>query len=218
MIALLTRDLRLAVRSGGGFGLGLAFFLILAVLIPLGVGPDSAILGRIAPGILWVGALLACLLSLDRIFALDQEDGSLDLLATSPIPLEGVVAVKALAHWLVTGLPLTLMAPGLAVLLNLAPGGYGWLVLSLLMGTPALSIIGTFGAALTVGLRRGGLLLSLLVLPLYMPTLIFGAEVTRRGAEGLALGTPLALLAAISLGAMALLPFAASAALRVNLR
>jgi heme exporter protein B len=216
--ALLLRDLRLAFRSGGGFGLGLAFFLILAVLVPLGVGAEGGTLGRIAPGILWVGALLACLLSLDRIFALDHEDGSLDLLATSPLPLEGVVAIKALAHWLVTGLPLTLLAPGLGVLLNLAPGAYGWLVLSLLLGTPTLSIVGAFGAALTVGLRRGGLLLSLLVLPLYVPTLIFGAEVVRRGADGMALGTPLALLAAISLGAAALLPFAAAAALRVNLR
>ena len=218
MRALLLRDLRLALRSGGGFGLGLAFFLVLAVLVPLGVGAESETLGRIAPGILWVGALLACLLSLDRIFALDHEDGSLDLLATSPLPLEGVVAVKALAHWLVTGLPLTLLAPALGVLLNLTPSAYGWLVLSLLLGTPTLSIVGTFGAALTVGLRRGGLLLSLLVLPLYVPTLIFGAEVVRRGAEGMALGTPVALLAAISLGAAALLPFAAAAALRVNLR
>jgi heme exporter protein B len=216
--ALLLRDLRLAFRSGGSFGLGLAFFLILAVLVPLGVGAEGGTLGRIAPGILWVGALLACLLSLDRIFALDHEDGSLDLLATSPLPLEAVVAVKALAHWLVTGLPLTLLAPGLGVLLNLAPEAYGWLVLSLLLGTPTLSVVGAFGAALTVGLRRGGLLLGLLVLPLYVPTLIFGAEVVRRGAEGMSLGTPLALLAAISLGAAALLPYAAAAALRVNLR
>jgi heme exporter protein B len=218
MTALLIRDLRLAIRSGGGFGLGLAFFLILAVLVPLGVGADTATLGRIAPGVLWVGALLACLLSLDRIFALDHEDGSLDLLATSPLPLEWVVAVKAVAHWLVTGLPLTLLAPALGVLLNLAPAAQGWLVVSLLTGTPALSMVGAFGAALTVGLRRGGLLLSLLVLPLYVPTLIFGAEVVRRGAEGTSLGTPLALLAAISLGAAALLPFAAASALRVNLR
>jgi heme exporter protein B len=218
MKALLLRDLALAFRSGGGFGLGLAFFFLLAVLVPLGVGPEGGTLGRIAPGILWVGALLACLLSLDRIFALDHEDGSLDLLATAPIPLEAVVAVKALAHWLVTGLPLTLIAPGLAVFLNLPPAGYSWLVLSLLLGTPALSVIGAFGAAITVGLRRGGLLLSLLVLPLYVPTLIFGAEVVRRGAEGMTLATPLALLAAISLGAAALLPFAAASAIRVNLR
>ncbi|WP_374427344.1 heme exporter protein CcmB [Tabrizicola sp.] len=218
MKALLLRDLRLAFRSGGGFGLGLAFFLILSVLVPLGVGPEGGTLARIAPGILWVGALLACLLSLDRIFALDHEDGSLDLLATAPIPLEAVVALKALAHWIVTGLPLTLIAPGLAIFLNLPPAGYPWLVLSLLLGTPALSIIGAFGAAITVGLRRGGLLLSLLVLPLYVPTLIFGGEVVRRGAEGMALATPLALLAAISLGAAALLPFAAASAIRVNLR
>jgi heme exporter protein B len=218
MIALLLRDLRLATRAGGGFGLGLAFFLLVAVLVPLGVGPDPALLARIAPGILWVGALLACLLSLDRIFALDFEDGSLDLLATAPIPLEGVVAVKALAHWLVTGLPLTLLSPVLGVLLNLSGPGYLWLVLSLALGTPALSLIGAFGAALTVGLKRGGLLLSLLVLPLYVPTLIFGAEAVRRGAEGQAALTPLLLLAGITAGVVALLPFAAAAAIRVNLR
>ena len=218
MKALLLRDLRLAIRTGGGFGLGLAFFFLLSVLVPLGVGPEGDILARIAPGILWIGALLACLLSLDRIFALDHEDGSLDLLATAPIPLEAVVALKALAHWLVTGLPLTLVAPVLAVFLNLPTAGYPWLMISLFLGTPALSVIGAFGAALTVGLRRGGLLLSLLVLPLYVPTLIFGAEVIRRGAETMSLATPLALLAAISLGALALLPFAAAAAIRVNLR
>lgn len=218
MIALLLRDLRLATRAGGGFGLGLAFFLLVAVLVPLGVGPEPALLARIAPGILWVGALLACLLSLDRIFALDFEDGSLDLLATAPIPLEGVVAVKALAHWLVTGLPLTLLSPVLGILLNLPGPGHVWLVLSLALGTPALSLIGAFGAALTVGLKRGGLLLSLLVLPLYVPTLIFGAEAVRRGAEGQAALTPLLLLAGITAGVVALLPFAAAAAIRVNLR
>ena len=218
MIALFLRDLRLAIRAGGGFGLGLAFFLILAVLVPLGVGPEPDTLGRIAPGVLWVGALLACLLSLDRIFALDWEDGSLDLLATAPIPMEGVVAVKAAAHWLTTGLPLTLAAPVLGVLMNIAPAAQGWLVLSLALGTPALSVIGTFGAALTVGLRRGGLLLSLLVLPLYVPTLIYGTSVVARGAEGLSTATPLALLAGITLGAAALLPFASAAAIRINLR
>lgn len=218
MIALLIRDLRLAVRAGGGFGLGLAFFLLLAVIVPLGVGPEPALLARIAPGILWVGALLACLLSLDRIFALDYEDGSLDLLAVSPMPLEAVVVVKSLAHWLATGVPLVLVAPMLGVLLNLPGPGYGWLVISLALGTPALSVIGAFGAALTVGVKRGGLLLSLLVLPLYLPTLIFGAEVVKRGTQGLAVGTPLALLAGITAGAVALLPFAAAAAIRVNLR
>ena len=218
MIALLMRDLRLAVRAGGGFGLSLAFFLILVVLVPFGVGPESGKLALIAPGILWVGALLASLLSLDRIFALDYEDGTLDVLATAPIPLEAVAAVKALAHWLTTGLPLALAAPVLAILLNLPPAGYGWLVLSLLIGTPALSVIGSFGAALTVGLKRGGLLLSLLVLPLYVPTLIFGAEAARRGAEGAAVATPLFFLGGITLASIAALPYAAAAAIRVNLR
>lgn len=218
MKALLIRDLRLAFRAGGGFGLALAFFLLVAVLVPLGVGPDGAILGRIAPGILWVGALLACLLSLDRLFALDFEDGSLDLLATSPMPMEGVVAVKALAHWLVTGLPLTALSPVLALMLNLPAAGFGWLLVTLAVGTPALSMIGAFGASLVVGVKRGGLLLSLLVLPLYVPTLIFGAEVVRRGAVGMEPATPLLLLAAITAGSTAILPFAAAAAIRISLR
>ena len=218
MIALLIRDIRLAFRAGGGFGMGLSFFLLIAVLVPLGVGPDPGILAKIAPGILWLGALLSCLLSLDRLFALDYEDGSLDLLATSPIPLEGAVLVKAFAHWIVTGLPLVAVAPLLGVLLNLTAQGYVWLVLSLVLGTPALSMIGAFGAALTVGVRRGGLLLGLLVLPMYLPTLIFGAEVVKRGAAGLPVGTPLSLLAGITAGAVALLPFAAAAGLRINLR
>lgn len=210
--------MRLAVRAGGGFGLGLAFFLIVVVLVPFGVGPQSALLAKIASGILWLGSLLACLLSLDRIFALDWEDGSLDLLATAPVPMEAAVSVKALAHWLTTGLPLVVAAPVFGLLLNLPGPGYGPVVLSLLLGTPALSVIGTFGAALTVGIKRGGLLLSLLVLPLYVPTLIFGAEVARRGAEGTEYSTPLLMLAGITCGAIALLPFASAAVLRVNLR
>ncbi|KCV83458.1 heme exporter protein CcmB [Actibacterium atlanticum] len=218
MIALLTRDLILAIRAGGGFGLGLAFFLIVTILVPFGVGPESAILSVIAPGILWVGALLACLLSLDRIFALDFEDGSLDLLATAPIPLEGVVAMKAAAHWVTTGLPLTLAAPVLGTLLHLPVEGYLWMLLSLAIGTPALSMIGTFGAALTVGLKRGGLLMSLLVLPLYVPTLIFGAETVKRALDGLTTATPALMLAGVTLATCALLPFAAAAAIRINLR
>ncbi len=218
MIALLLRDLKLAVRAGGGFGLGLAFFLIVVTLVPFGVGPESEVLARIANGILWLGALLACLLSLDRIFALDFEDGSLDLLATAPIPLEGVVSMKALAHWITTGLPLVLAAPVFGVLLNMAGPAYFWLVVSLAVGTPALSVLGTFGAALTVGLKRGGLLLSLLVLPLYVPTLIFGAELVRRGAEGSATQVPLLMLAGITAATIAVVPFASAAAIRVNLR
>ena len=218
MIALLRRDLALAFRAGGGFGLALAFFLIVVVLVPFGVGPSSDRLAVIAPGVMWLGALLACLLSLERLFATDWEDGSLEALATAPIPLESVVLVKATAHWLTTGLPLTLVAPALAVLLNLPGPGYFWLFLSLAAGTPALSMIGAFGAALTVGLKRGGLLLSLLVLPMYIPPLIFGADTVRRAVDGLAPETPLILTFGITLGAIALLPFAGAAALRVNLR
>ncbi|WP_298836494.1 heme exporter protein CcmB [uncultured Roseobacter sp.] len=218
MNALLRRDLALALRAGGGFGLGLAFFLIVTVLVPFGVGPQSDLLARIAPGILWLGALLACLLSLDRLLALDWEDGTLDLLATSPLPLEAALSIKALAHWITTGLPLVIAAPVFGVLLSLPGQGYLWLVLSLALGTPALSVIGTFGAALTVGIKRGGLLLSLLVLPLYVPTLIFGAEAARRGAEGLDPTTPLLMLAGITAGVIALMPFASAAALRINLR
>lgn len=218
MRALIVRDLRLAVRAGGGFGLALVFFLIVVVLVPFGVGPESAVLGEVAPGILWVAALLACLLSLDRLFALDFEDGSLALLVTAPVPLASVVLAKAVAHWVTTGLPLALMSPVLAVLLNLSPGGFVWLVVSLLIGTPALSLIGAFGAALTVGIRRGGLLLSLLVLPLYVPVLIFGSQVVQRGADGLSVAVPLAMVAILSLGSLALMPFVAAAVLRINLR
>ncbi|MFT5785021.1 MAG: heme exporter protein B [Ascidiaceihabitans sp.] len=218
MKALLIRDIRLAVRAGGGFGLGLAFFLIVVVMVPFAVGANTELLSRIAPGVLWIGALLACLLSLDRLLALDFEDGTLDLLATAPLPLEAALSIKALAHWITTGLPLVFAAPVLGVLMNLPLQGYGWLILSLLLGTPALSVIGTFGAALTVGIKRGGLLLSLLVLPLYVPTLIFGAEAARRGAAGVDASTPLLLMAGISAATVALMPFASAAVLRVNLR
>ena len=218
MKALLIRDIRLAVRAGGGFGLGLAFFLIVVVMVPFAVGANTELLSRIAPGVLWIGALLACLLSLDRLLAFDFEDGTLDLLATAPLPLEAALSIKALAHWITTGLPLVFAAPVLGVLMNLPLQGYGWLILSLLLGTPALSVIGTFGAALTVGIKRGGLLLSLLVLPLYVPTLIFGAEAARRGAAGTDASTPLLLMAGISAATVALMPFASAAALRVNLR
>ena len=218
MIPLLRRDLMLATRAGGGFGLALVFFLIVIVLVPFGVGPETDILSRIAPGILWVAALLAALLSLDRIFALDHEDGTLTLIATAPVPLETVAVAKSLVHWITTGLPLTIAAPFLGVLLQLDPAGFAAVAGSLLLGTPALSVIGTFGAALTVGVRRGGLLLSLLVLPLYVPTLIFGAEVARRSVAELELTTPLLMLAGITAGAVALLPFATAAVLRMNLR
>ena len=218
MIALLRRDIALTFRTGGGFGLSLAFFLIVVMFVPFGIGAESSTLSIIAPGVLWIGALLACLLSLDRIFQLDFEDGSLDLLATSPLPLEGVVAMKALAHWLTTGLPLTLAAPFFGFLLHLPQGAYLWTFLSLLAGTPALSFLGAFGAAITVGLKRGGLLLSLLVLPLYIPTLIFGAQTVTMIAKGQNNTTAFLILAAISLFTLAIVPFSAAMALRINLR
>ncbi|WP_308918320.1 heme exporter protein CcmB [Jannaschia sp. LMIT008] len=218
MIGLVRRDLTLALRAGGGAGLALVFFLTFVTLTALGVGPRADVLAPVAPGILWLGAVLACLLSLDRLFALDAEDGTLDLLLTAPLPAEGTAAAKAAAHWLTTGAPLTVAAPVLAPLLFLPGPAVPWLVASLALGTPALSMIGTFGAALTVGLKRGSLLLSLLVLPLCIPTLVFGADVVRRAAAGLDPSTPLALLGAVTLAALAGLPFAAAAALRINLR
>ncbi len=217
-LALLARDLALALRSGGGAGLSLAFFMVTVLLMPIGIGPDGAVLAAVAPGLIWVAALLASLLSLDRLFQADAEDGTLDILALSPLPLEAVAAGKALAHWLTTGAPLVVAAPVLAITLALPGSAYGPLIAALALGTPALSVIGTVGAALTVGVRRGGLLLSLLVLPLYIPTLIFGARAVSLAADGLAPGPALLLLGAVSLFAAALGPFAAAAALRVNLR
>ncbi len=218
MIALLLRDLKLAVRSGGGFGLALVFFLIVVTLAPLAIGSDTTTLTAIGPGILWLGALLACLLSVDRIFGLDFEDGSLDVLATAPIPQESVFLAKSAAHWMTTGLPLTLMAPVLGLLLNLPAPALLAVTIGLALGTPALSLIGAFGGALTLGVKRGGLLLSLLVLPLYIPTLIFGAEAARRAAHDLPYQTPIVFLAAITLFAAAIFPFAGAAVLRINLR
>ncbi len=217
MRSLLVRELRLALRSGGGAGLGLAFFLIVVMLVPFGVGPNPQTLGLIAPGILWIGALLASLLSLDRLFQTDSEDGTLDILALSPMPLEQLVAVKAFAHWVTTGLPLVVMAPVLGMTLNLPEPAYFWLVASLLAGTPALSFIGAAGAALTVGVKRGGLLLSLLVLPLYFPTLIFGAKATTLAASGLDPSSAFTMLSGLSLFTLALTPFAAAKALRSHL-
>ncbi len=218
MIALLQRDLILAVRAGGGFGLGMAFFLIVVILVPLGIGPDLEILSKVSVGILWVGALLACVLSLDRIFSLDYDDGTLELLLTSPIPLEAVVTVKSFSHWITTGLPLVVISPILGLLLGLQVSDLKWVFISLLLGTPALSVIGAFGAALTVGIRRGGLLLSLLVLPLYVPTLIFGANVASKGLADISNNSALLILTAVTLAAFSILPFASALVLRINLR
>jgi heme exporter protein B len=216
--AVLGRELTLALRSGGGGGLGLGFFLIVLLLAPLGIGPDPGRLAAVAGGLIWIAALLACLLSLDRLFQADHEDGTLDVLALSQLPLAALVALKALAHWLTTGLPLVIAAPLLAVTLNLPGPAYPWLVASLAIGTPGLSFLGAIGAALTLGIRRGGLLLSVLVLPLYIPTLILGARATSAAAEGAAPLPPLLLLAGLTLAILALAPFTAAAALRINLR
>ena len=172
--ALLLRDVRLAVRLGGGAFIGVLFFLIVVTLVPFAVGPDLALLARIGPAMLWLGALLATLLGLDRLLASDHEDGSLDLLLMGRMPLELALAMKAFAHWLTTGVPLVLATPVLGILLNLDPSSTGAVAITLLAGTPALTFIGLIGAALTVALRRGGLLLAVLILPLNIPVLIFG--------------------------------------------
>ncbi len=216
MRALLLRDLRLAFRAGGSAMLALAFFAAVSALVPLGVGPDLKLLARIAGGILWIAAVLAALLALDRLFQADYDDGSLDLLALGPSSLETVAVAKIAAHWLTTGLPLTLLSPLLAVLFGLPQVAILPLTLSLAIGTPAVSAIGAIGAALTVSIRRGGLILPLIVLPLLAPAVIFGAGAVSAALDGLANGA-LWLLAAFSLGAVLLSPFAVAAAVRLNL-
>jgi heme exporter protein B len=211
---LVQRDLRLALRQGGDAAMVVAFFVLTVVLFPLGVGPEPELLSRIAPGILWVTALLAALLSLERLFQADYEDGSLEALSLMPLPLEAQVLAKCLAHWLVTGLPLALAAPVLGLLLQLDAAGYPVLVLGLLLGTPSLSLIGAVGAALSLGARRGGVLLSLLVLPLYIPVLIFGVLAVEQTIAGLAARPHLLLLGALLAAALPLAPVAAAAALR----
>jgi heme exporter protein B len=218
LAAILVRDLRLAVRIGGGALIGVLFFLIVVTLVPFAVGPDLALLARIGPAILWLGALLASLLALDRMIAMDQEDGSLDLVLMARVPLELVLAAKALAHWLTTGLPLVIAAPLLGLLLNLDPMATAAVALTLLAGTPALTFVGLIGAALTVALRRGGLLLAVLVLPLTIPVLIFGVAAANAAIVGpVPFGTPFSILCALSLMSAVIGPFAAAAALRQGL-
>ncbi len=213
-IGLFRRDLRLALRQGGDTGLVLGFFVLAVVLFPFGVGPEPAILQRIGAGILWVAALLAALLSLDRLFETDYQDGGLDLLALSSLPLELAVLAKCAAHWVATGLPLALVSPFLAVLVDLEPSAILTLLTSLLIGTPALSLIGSVAAALTLGARRQGVVLSILVLPLYVPPLIFGAGAVEATASGLGARPHLLVLGALTLAALALCPWASAAALR----
>jgi heme exporter protein B len=213
--ALLVRDIRLAIRVGGGAVIGVLFFLIVVTLIPFAIGPDLGLLARIGPAILWLGALLASLLALDRLIAADYEDGSLDLLLMARMPIEIVVAVKAFAHWLTTGLPLVVATPVLGLLLNLDPQATAAVALTLLVGTPALTFIGLIGAALAVALRRGGLLLAVLVLPLTIPVLIFGVAAANAAITGpMSFGAPFSILCALTLMSLVIGPVAAGAALR----
>jgi heme exporter protein B len=215
-LALLSRDLRLSVREGGGAALALGFFALVATLVPLGVGSDLALLAKVGGGVLWVGAALAALLSLDRLFQADYEDGSLDLIALSPLPLEGAAVAKILAHWLSTGLPLTLLSPVLSVFFGLSGPSVVALTFSLAIGTPAVSAVGAIGASLTLSLRRGGLILPLIVLPLLVPAVMYGAGMVLEAQTGLANGAP-GLMAAFSLAATLLSPFVAAQGVRLNL-
>jgi heme exporter protein B len=216
--ALLARDLRIAMRVGGGALMAVLFFLIVVTLVPFALGPDLALLKRIGPAILWLAALLASLLALDRLFAADHKDGSLDLILMSRAPLELVVAVKGLAHWLTTGLPLIIAAPLIGLFLNLDAPAEGALMLTLLVGTPALTFIGLIGAAIAVALRRGGLLVAVLVLPLTVPVLIFGVAAANAAVTGpVPFGTPFTVLCGLALASLVLGPFAAAAALRQEL-
>jgi heme exporter protein B len=217
LTALVARDLKLATRIGGGFSLGLVFYLSLIAILPFAVGPDLALLARIGPAILWLGALLSTLIGLDRLFQADEEDGSLDLLRMSGVPLEAVVAAKGLAHWIASGLPLAIAAPLFGLMLGVEPAALGFTALSLLPGTIALTFTGAIGAALTATLRRGGMLLSILVVPLMVPILIFGvaaADASRAGAKAFA--TPFLALCALALAATVAGSVAAAAALRAR--
>lgn len=213
---VLKRDLTIAMRHKDDIINPLLFFVIVITLFPLGIGPEAQTLARIAPGIIWVAALLATLLSLDRLFKSDHADGSLEQMLLSPYPMFILVLAKILAHWLITGLPLLLIAPLLAVLLHLNELSYSALFLTLLLGTPVLSLLGAIGAALTVGIKKGGVLLSLLILPLYIPVLIFATSAIDTAALGLPYNGQLAIIAALFFGSLSLAPFAVGAALKVS--
>jgi heme exporter protein B len=213
---IIKRDLTIAFRHRDDIINPLLFFIIVVTLFPLGIGPESTTLARIAPGIIWVAALLATLLSLDRLFKSDYEDGSLEQMMLSPHPIFILVLAKIIAHWLVTGLPLIFIAPLLAVLLHLNENSYSALMLTLLLGTPVLSLLGAIGVALTVGIKKGGVLLSLLVLPLYIPILIFATSAIDTAAMNLPYSGQLAIIAALFFGSLTLAPFAVSAALKVS--
>ncbi|NJO37041.1 MAG: heme exporter protein CcmB [Rhizobiales bacterium] len=216
-VAILRRDLRLSLRSGVDSAQPLIFFIIALTLFPLGVGPSPEILERIGVGVIWVLALLAVMLSLDRLFLPDAEDGSLEQLALADLPLELTVLAKCLAHWLMSGLALVVASPLLALLLHQSAEASRVLALALLLGTPVLTLIGSVGAALLIGARRGGVLIALLVLPLYIPILIFGVSAVEAEVMGMGGKAQLLILGAILLGSLALTPFAAAAALRLSM-
>jgi heme exporter protein B len=218
ILALIKRDLSLSMRQGGGAGTALGFFLTVVVLLPIGIGPDQALLARIAPGALWISLLLSVLLSADRIFQQDYEDGSLDIMTMGPVPFEIVALAKSVAHWLSTSLPLAVAAPLLGFLVNLEPAAILPLSLAMVLGSIALSLLAAIGAAVTVGLRRGGLLVSILVLPLYVPVLIFGLSASQaNAAPGLTMAS-LLILGAITLVSLVVSPLASAAALRSYLK
>ncbi len=213
---LLQRDLKIAIRHRGDIFNPLLFFIMVVTLFPLGIGPEPQMLARIAPGIIWVAALLASMLSLERLFKADFSDGSLEQMLLSPQPLSVLVLAKVLAHWLLTGIPLIIIAPLLAVLLNLDGNSYGALIATLALGTPVLSLLGAIGVALTVGLRKGGVLLSLLILPLYIPVLIFATSAIDAAGMNLPYSGQLAIIGAMLVGSLTLAPFAIGASLRVS--
>ncbi|GHU04035.1 heme exporter protein B [Alphaproteobacteria bacterium] len=214
LIALFRRDLTLAIRQGADVVMVVGFFVLAIVLFPLGVGVDSELLGRIAPGIVWACALFAAMLSLDRQFQADYEDGSLDLMRLSPFALEGAVLVKALVHWVTTGLPLMAISPVIAILFGMESSEIIALLITMALGAPTLSLIGVVGASLVLGARRSGVLLSLLVLPLVLPVLIFGAGSVRLAQMGQDYGPQIMMMAALALAALAIAPIAGASALR----
>ena len=218
ILSLIRRDLSLSIRQGGGVGTALGFFLTVVVLLPIGIGPDQALLARIAPGALWIALLLSVLLSADRIYQQDYEDGSLDIMTMGPVPFEMVALAKSVAHWLSTSLPLAVAAPLLGFLVNLEPQAILPLAVAMVVGSIALSLIASIGAAVTVGLRRGGLLVSILVLPLYVPVLIFGLSASEPNAAPGLTAASLLILAAIALVSLVVSPLASAAALRSYLK
>jgi heme exporter protein B len=217
-VAILKRDLHLGFRQGGGAGAAISFMLSVLVLIPLSIGPDQNLLQRLAPGIMWLALLLAVLLTSEKIFQQDFEDGSLDALMTIDLPLELVSLAKALAHWLAVGLPLAIVAPLLGILLNIDTPAIPVLMLAMVMGSLALSLLAAIGGAVTAGLRRGGLLVSLLILPLYVPVLVFGLSATTTATGPAGSSSSLLVLTAIVLVSLVLQPWASAAALRAYLK